>query len=233
METAVAALGKADNTAPADLSPLNEKLAALDALVKSTSDAATEQQSRLGGLEQSVSQLSAKVEAQASQPKIALSIAASALKAAIDRGAPFSAELETFAAIAPDAPQLATLRPYAEKGVPTGADIATGIDAAATAMVAAGKPVDQNAGFLQNLMASAESLVKVRPIGAVAGTGVPETVARLEAAVKQGDYAKALAEYDTLPETAKAAGADFAARLKARLDVEAQVDALIASAMKA
>lgn len=232
METAVAALGRADNTAPADLSPLNEKLAALDALVKSTSDAATEQQSRLGGLEQSVSQLSAKVEAQASQPKIALSIAASALKAAIDRGAPFSAELETFAAIAPDAPQLAALRPYAEKGVPTGADIATGIDAAATAMVAAGKPVDQNAGFLQNLMASAESLVKVRPIGAVAGTGVPETVARLEAAVKQGDYAKALAEYGTLPDTAKAAGADLAQKLKARLEVQTQVDALIASAMK-
>ena len=82
-------------------------------------------------------------------------------------------------------------------------------------------------------MASAESLVKVRPIGAVEGTGVPETVARLEAAVKQGDYAKALAEYGTLPDAAKAAGADLAEKLKARLDVEAQVDALIASAMKA
>ena len=233
METAVAALGKADNTAAADLSPLNEKLAALDALVKSTSDAATEQQSRLGALEQSVSQLSAKVEAQASQPKIALSIAASALKAAVDRGAPFSAELETFAAISPDTPQLAALRPYAEKGVATNADIASGIDAAATAMVAAGKPVDQNAGFLQNLMTSAESLVKVRPVGAVAGTGVPETVARLEAAVKQGDYAKALAEYDTLPDAARAAGADLAGKLKARLEVQTEVDALIASAMKA
>lgn len=232
METAVAALGKADNTA-ADLSPLNEKIGALDAMMKSASDAATQQQSQLGALEQSVSQLSAKVEAQASQPKIALSIAASALKAAIDRGAPFSAELETFAAISPDAPQLAALRPYAEKGVPTAADIAADTDAAANAMVAAGEPVDQNAGFLQNLMASAEKLVKVRPVGAVEGKGVPETVARLEAAVKQGDYAKALAEYATLPDAAKAAGADFAGKLKARLEVGTQVDALIASAMKA
>lgn len=233
METAVAALGKADNTAAADLSPLNEKIGALDAQVKSASDAATQQQSQLGALEQSVSQLSAKVEAQASQPKIALSIAASALKAAIDRGAPFSAELETFAAISPDAPQLAALRPYAEKGVPTAADIASDTDAAANAMVAAGEPVDQNAGFLQNLMASAEKLVKVRPVGAVEGKGVPETVARLEAAVKQGDYAKALAEYATLPDAAKAAGADLAGKLKARLEVGTQVDALIASAMKA
>jgi hypothetical protein len=233
METAVAALGQAGGAAPVDLGPINEKLASLDTLIKSAGDAETEQQSKLGALEQSVSQLSAKVEAQASQPKIALSIAASALKAALDRGAPFAAELETFAAIAPEAPQLAALRPYAEKGVATRADIAAGTDAAAAAMVAAGKPVDENAGFLQNLMTSAATLVKVRPIGAVEGTGVPETVARLEAAVNQGDYAKALAEYGTLPEAVKAAGADLAEKLKARLDVEAQIDALIANAMKA
>ena len=71
-----------------------------------------------------MSQLSGKVEAQAAQPKIALAIAASALKSALDRGAPFAAELETFAAISPDAPELAALRAYAEKGVPTRAEIA-------------------------------------------------------------------------------------------------------------
>jgi hypothetical protein len=233
METAIAALGAVGNVAPVDLGPINEKLDSLDTLVKSTSDAATEQQSRLGALEQSMSELSAKVEAQASQPKIALAIAASALKAALDRGAPFAAELETFAAIAPDAPQLAALRAYSEKGVATRAEIASGADAAATAMVSAATPLDQNAGFLQNLMSSAESLVKVRPIGAVEGTGVPETVARMEAAIKQGDYAKALAEYGTLPDAVKSAGSDLAEKLKARLDVEAQIDALIAQAMKA
>ncbi|MBZ9797077.1 COG4223 family protein [Mesorhizobium sp. ES1-4] len=233
IETTVAALGKASNTAPVDLGPINEKLAGLDALVKSTDEATKAQEGRLAALEQSVSQLSGKVDAQASQPKIALAIAASALKAALDRGAPFSAELDTLAAISPDAPQLATLRPYAEKGVPTRTEIASQMDAAASAMVAAATPVDQNAGFLQNLMSSAESLVKVRPIGAVEGAGAPETVARMEVAVNQGDYAKALSEYDTLPEAAKAAGADFAGKLKARIEVETQADALISSAMKA
>jgi hypothetical protein len=100
-------------------------------------------------------------------------------------------------------------------------------------MVSAATPPDPNGGFFQSLMSSAESLVKVRPIGAVAGAGVPETVARMEAAVNQGDYAKALSEYDTLPDAVKAAGADFAAKIKARLDVEAQIGALIANAMKA
>jgi hypothetical protein len=233
IEAAVSALGKAGSAEPVDLAPVNEKLAGLDALVKAAGEAATAQNGRLAALEQSVSQLSGKVEAQASQPKIALAIAASALKAALDRGAAFSAELETFAAISPDAPQIAALRPHAEKGVPSRAEIASEADAAATAMIAAATPVDQNAGFLQNLMSSAQSLVKVRPVGAVQGPGAPETVARMEVAVNQGDYAKAMSEYDTLPDAAKAAGSAFAAKLKARLEVESQVDALIATAMKA
>ncbi|THF57534.1 COG4223 family protein [Ollibium composti] len=233
LEKAVAGLGQGGEAQPVDLGPVNEKLGELEAQLKSAGDAAGEQQSKLAMLEQSLSQLSAKVEAQASQPRIALAIAAAALKSALDRGAPFAAELDTFAAIAPDAPEIAALRAYADKGVPTRAAIAGEVDTAANAMVAAAKPVDPNAGIFQRLMSSAESLVEVRPIGAVEGKGVPETVARLEVAVNQGDYAKALAEYDTLPEAAKAAGAGFAGKLKARLDVEAQLDALISGAMKA
>lgn len=232
LEKAVAAAAQSGASAPADLGPLNEKLAALDALVKSAGEASTAQEGRLSALEQSVSQLSAKVEAQASQPKVALAIAASALKAALDRGGPFTAELDTFAAIAPDAPEIAALRAYADKGVPTRVEIAGGMDEAANAMVAAAEPADADAGVFQRLLSSAESLVKVRPIGAVAGKGVPETVARMEVAVEQGDYAAALAEYDTLPEPVKTAGADFAGKLKARLDVEAKADALISGAMK-
>ncbi|NUS22008.1 MAG: phage tail protein, partial [Mesorhizobium sp.] len=233
IETTIAELQKNGNTAPVDLGPLNEKIAGLDALVKSTGDAAKAEDGRVAALEQSVSQLSSKVEAQAGQPKIALAIAAAALKSALDRGAPFATELDTFAAIAPDAPELAALRSYADKGVPTRAAIASEVDAAANAMVEAATPVDQNAGFFQSLVSSAESLVKVRPVGAVEGKGAPETVARMEVAVNQGDYAKALSEYDTLPDAAKAAGADFAGKLKARLEVEKQLEALIAGATKA
>jgi hypothetical protein len=54
----------------------------------------------------------------------------------------------------------------------------------------------------------------------------------MEFAVKGGDYAKALSEYDTLPDAAKVAGAGFAAQLKARLDAQAKIDALVADAMK-
>ncbi|MFE0017169.1 COG4223 family protein [Mesorhizobium sp. NPDC059054] len=231
-DTALAALRSENGAAAIDLGPLNSKVTTLEAQMQSAEQAAATLDGRLGAVEQQTSQLSGKVDAQASQPKIALAIAASALKAALDRGAPFTAELETFAAVRPDAPQIATLRAYAEKGIPTRIDITAGIGDAANAMISAATPVDPNQGVFQRLLTSAESLVKVRPIGAVEGKGAPETVARMEVAVNQGDYAKALSEYDTLPETAKAAGADFAGKLKARQEAEAAVNELVSGAMK-
>jgi hypothetical protein len=232
IETAVTSLSQ-NSGASSEIAALTERVTGLDAAVKSAGEAATADDGKIATLEQSVSALTSKVEAQASQPKIALAIAASALKAAVDRGAGFGAELETFAAISPEAPELAALRAHAEKGVATRADIVAETDAAANAMIAAAKPVSEDAGILERLVSSAEQLVQVRPIGAVEGAGVPETVARMEVAVTQGDFAKALAEYDTLPDTAKAAGADFITKLKARLDVETLVDKLVAGAMKA
>lgn len=215
-----------------DLDPLNGKVAALDTQMQSVQQAATTLEGRVGAVEQQASQLSGKVDAQASQPKIALAIAASALKAALERGAPFTAELDTFAAVRPDAPQVATLRAYAEKGIPSRVDITSAVGDAANAMVSAATPVDPDQGIFQRLLTSAESLVKVRPIGAVEGKGAPETVARIEVAVNQGDYAKALSEFDTLPDTVKAAGADFAGKLKARQEAEAAVNELVSGAMK-
>ena len=215
-----------------ELGPVNEKLSSLEAAILEATGGLASSDGRLTSLEQQLSQLTSKVDGQANQPKIALSIAASALKAAIDRGQSFTAELETLAAISPNLPQLATLRSHAEAGVATRDDLLAETDAAASAMIAAGDPVDPNAGVIDQLWQSAASLVTVRPVGAVAGEGVPETTARIEVALKAGDLTKALAEYETLPEAAKAAGSGFAARIKARLDVETLVDQAIAEAMK-
>jgi hypothetical protein len=234
IENAVSVLQQqGDKAAPVDLGPLKDQIGSIEAAVKSQGEAAAKQEARLATIEQSVAQLSGKVQSAASQPKIALAIAASALKSAFERGTPFKTELETFAAVSPDAPQLAALRAFAAKGVPTPAEIAAEVDEAANAMVAAAEPADPNAGFFRRLADSARSLVKVRPVGAVPGKGVPETVARMEAAVKEGDYTKALSEYGTLPEPVKVAGAAFAAMLKTRLAAQADIDALVADAMKA
>ena len=234
IETRISAIGPgADGARPEEIAAINETIAGVEALAKAAGDAGSAIEGRLGALEQGLSTLTAKVDSQAQQPKVALAIAASALKAAIERGSPFQPELETLAAVAPQAPGLAELRPYAEKGVATRADIIAETDAAANAMIAAANPPPANAGFFERLLSSAESLVAVRPIGAVEGPGVPETVARMEVALQAGDLAKAIAEFDTLPEPAKAAGAAFADKIRARLTVEQLADQAIAAAMQA
>ena len=234
METRINAIGPgADGATPEEIAAINEKIAGVEALAKAAGEAGSAIEGRLGALEQGLSTLTAKVDSQAQQPKVALAIAASALKAAIERGSPFQPELETLAAVAPQAPGLAELRPYAEKGVATRADIIAETDAAANAMIAAANPPPANVGFFERLLSSAESLVAVRPIGAVEGPGAPETVARMEVALKAGDLAKAIAEFDTLPEPAKAAGAAFADKIRARLAVEQLADQAIAAAMQA
>src|SRR5690606_39416821 len=48
------------------------------------------------------------------------------------------------------------------------------------------------------------------------GDGVPETAARIDAAVEAGDLERALAEYDSLPEASKTAGAAFMDKVRAR-----------------
>ena len=54
----------------------------------------------------------------------------------------------------------------------------------------------------------------------------------MEVAVKAGDFTKAVAEYDTLPATSKAAGQAFADKIKARLAAEELVAKALAGALK-
>ncbi|HEY6629933.1 MAG TPA: phage tail protein [Rhizobiaceae bacterium] len=234
IENRINAIGPApEGVTPEDIAAINEKIAGLEALANASREAGSTVDSRLGAIEQSVAALSGKVDSQAQQPKVALAIAASALKAAIERGSPFESELETLAAVAPQAPGLAELRPYAQKGIATRAEIVAETGDAAKAMIAAANPPSEDADFFERLLSSAESLVEVRPIGAVEGPGVPETVARMEVAVQAGDLPKALAEFDTLPEPVKAAGAPFADKIRARIAAEQFADQAIAAAMQA
>jgi hypothetical protein len=234
IETAIAGLGQTGAEAPAaEIAALGDRIAGLEALVKEAGDKTASDEGRLAALEQNVTALSGKVEAQASQPKVAMAIATSALKAAVDRGAPFLSELETFAAIAPDAPEIPELRVHAEKGIASRDDILAETNEAARAMIAAGRTVDTNAGFFERLLHSAESLVTVRPVGAVEGEGVPETVARMEVALNAGDYAAAIAEYEKLPQNVQAAAGVFVEKVRNRLAVERLLDQAVAGAMKA
>ena len=217
----------------AALAAVEDGLAALRAEIAEGREGQSQAAARLDALEAEIATLSGRVDEQAEAPATAIIIAASSLKAAIDRGTPFTTELDTYAALVPDAPQLDGLRAFAAAGVPTRAQIAAESDAAANAMIAAARPVDPDAGIVDRLMGSMMGLVQVRPIGMVEGEGVPEIAARLDAAVASGDYERALAEFETLPQAAKTAGEAFIARVRARHDADRLADAALAAALRA
>ena len=247
LESAIAALPRGESGAPVDLATINDRIGAVETAAaeagrnaqqasQAAADAASAAQAtgqRIDQLEQAVTGLTTRVDEQAEQPQAALAIAASALKAAIDRGEPFTTELDTFVAVAPDTAETEPLRAMAASGVPSRTAIAAEFDAAASAMLAAGRTIDPNAGILDRLMSSAESLVQVRPVGDVQGEGAPAAIARMEVAVKKGDYAAALTEYEALPAPAKEAGSAYAGKLRARLAADELMDKVLAAALKA
>ena len=231
LETAIAGLPDS-SAAQSALAALDGQVAALRGEIGTAREAQEAASSRLDALERSLGDLSSRLDEQAEAPGTAIIIAASALKAAIDRGGPFMTELETFASLAPDAPEVAQLRSMAAAGVPTRAQIAAESDAAANAMIAAARPSDAEGGVVDRLWGSAMGLVQVRPIGMVEGNGVPEIVARIDAAVTANDYQRAIDEFDTLPDAAKSAGEAFMARVRARHGADTLIDQALAAALK-
>ena len=188
-------------------------------------------ENRLTTLETGVSDLAAKISADDRGPQIARAIAAAALKAAIDRGDPFMSELETYASVADGSEEIEALRTLAATGVPTGPAIVKAFDAAAGDMIVASQPVPDDAGLVDRLMASARSLVKVRPVGMVEGDDVPAIIARIEVALRNGDFKSAVDTYQTLPEPVQAAGSEVFEKVRARMQADALVERTLAGAL--
>ncbi len=228
------ALADAREEAPeqGDLAAVEQALAGLREEVTATREAQAAAGARVEALEQALARVDERLSEQAELPGTAAIIAASSLKAAIDRGGPFVTELDTFAALAPDAPQVEALRVHASKGVATRVQLASEANDAANAMIAAAVPVDPDAGIVDRLWSSAVGLVQVRPIGMVEGDGVPQIAARLDAAVQAGDYERALAEYAAMPEAAKAAGSAFMERVEARHEVDRLIDEALSTSLR-
>lgn len=216
LEQAIAAVNDAPD-AEAALAEVEQQLA-------SAGEAATANAARLDDIEARIGEL----ENSGSERVIAVS----ALKAAIDRGQPFMTELETYAGLDAEAAEVGELRDFAADGVATRAQIAEEAGPAAQAMVAASAGVDETAGIMDRLSASARSLVQVRPVGMAEGEDVGAKVARLEASVRADDYERAIAEYDGLPENVQAAGADFMAKVRARHAADQLIDRALTTALQ-
>jgi hypothetical protein len=219
----------------ADLSALASRIAtlesktgdgALNEALTTTKNALTVE---INGLKSDLAALKTEVASRATEPGLAAAVAATALRAAVDRGGAFGAELENLAAVAPDAPAIAALRSFAASGVPTRQDLTAEFETTAQAMMAASEPVDPNAGLFTKLMDSAKGLVKVRPIGSLEGDTAAARIARMGEALAKGDDTLVATEFAALPASSRNAGAAFIERFNAR----AEADRLIAEAVRA
>lgn len=222
-------------TGSSDVEALNQKIADLTAQIdqlKTSLAQTTEQQASSGA---DISSRLSEAEKKLNEPRedvaVARAIAAAALKAAIDRGGPFLAELDTFTGVAPDDPAATDLRGFAETGVPSRAELIRQVPDVATAIVESVNQPDPNQGWSDRLMSSAKSLVSVRPVGNVEGESVEAIAARMEDKVKNGDLPGAATEWNSLPATAKQASAAFKQSLEARIRVEDLVSGALSKAI--
>ncbi|WP_407965461.1 COG4223 family protein [Bartonella sp. C271] len=149
----------------------------------------------------------------------AMFVAVSALKNAIDRGGSYVRELETVQHFSPSIAGFDLLQKTASTGLPSPAKLSADFAYVADKIVGTQNSVVPNADFLKKVEVWIKSLIVSRPIGYVEGTTVPAVVARMEVAIQAGDYEKALAEWQTLPQNAKDISVDFIDQLKRHLAV--------------
>jgi hypothetical protein len=147
---------------------------------------------------------------------VRLAVVAGALRAAVERGAPFTAELAAAKALGADAAALAPLESFAATGVPGSEALARDFDKVEPAMSTAAVPASHDGGVLGRLQANAERLVRVRPVGDAPGDDPSTALARAGAKAHRGDVAGALAEVERLPPSVQAPASEWIKAAKAR-----------------
>ena len=221
----------------------NDRVASLEQQVSQTSETIAALQSELSKtttslnsaetrLDERLTEAEQKIDKPRTDVEMARAISVTALKSAIERGGPFLAELDTLAGIAPDDPSIEQLKPYAATGIESRAELVRKFPATADAILSAIHQPDTSGGLGERLMASALSVIKVRPVGNIEGESPEAIVARMEDKLRNGDLKGAELEWQNLPEAGKTASADFADALQARVKVEAIVSEALSTAMR-
>jgi hypothetical protein len=190
---------------------------------------------RLANVEQQVkadAQRLGKVAAGADRT-VRLALVAMELRIAVERGIAFTAELQAAKQLAENPSALAALEASAATGVPTPAALAQNLSRLAPAMLEAASAPRREAGVIERLQASAERLVRIRPVEEASGDEPSIVIARAELKATRGDIAGALADLERLPEPVRAPAAGWIAAAKARIAALDSAKKLAANALEA
>lgn len=233
---------------PPDLDPLRKDVAALEARLQALekdaaplADAARAMDSRIRDLDARIQPLAGRIdesraqgeaerkraEALAERSAVAARMAlAQSISAAIASGAPFAAQADALSRMGVPADRLAPLQAAAKTGVATNDELARSLAALEPKIVARAEP-GADESVIDRLTNSALGLVRVRPSGEPTGDAPADVYARMNRAIRAGDVAAALKEWEKLPEAAKTASADWANRARARAAAEGAARAIL------
>lgn len=145
-----------------------------------------------------------------------LTVAAEALRATVERGAPYRVELAAVQSLGVAQDAVAPLQSFAATGVPTAAALAHELAALTPQLRRASETSSGGSSFLDRLEAHARHLVRVTPVDAPAGNEPSAVMARIEVDAAHTDIGAALTDIAALPETAKPLAADWVGKAKAR-----------------
>jgi hypothetical protein len=182
---------------PADLDALESRIAALESVVKSLSEEVAH-------------------PAASADQAARLAAAAQALQSAVERGAPYEAELKAVQSLGADQSATTPLDAYAATGVPHADALAHELALLVPALQQATDTSSGDTTFLSKLEANAQRLVRVTPVDAPPGDDVTSVIARINIDALRGNIADALNEIASLPDDAKALAATWVKKAQAR-----------------
>ena len=174
---------------------------------------------RLAGLERAVKSLGddvARRTSSADDRAARMTVAAEALRAVVERGAPYQAELAAMKSLGVEQSALAPLEPFAADGVPSTAALARELAALTPALLGASGAAPSEGSLLGRMEMSAQKLVRITPVDAPPGDDAAAVVARANAAAARGDLDAALADIARLPEAGRSLAEPWTKKAQAR-----------------
>jgi len=147
---------------------------------------------------------------------VRVAMVALALRSAIERDEPFTAELAAARSLGLDEKVLAALEPFAATGVPTRDELFRGLAALLPELLRVSVPAGHDGSYLDRLQASAAKMMNIRPVGEQPGDDAATVIGRVESKMMQRDIAGAVAELDKLAAPAKELAQPWRAKALAR-----------------
>jgi hypothetical protein len=230
-----AALAKGETANASALDEMRHEIAELKAKLSALADAElgsgmsadlgpalTALTERIAKIEATLAELAGAIDKDAAAAKsAAAAIAFANLRAAVSDGRPYAAELDTVRTLAPSVGDLGILPAHAESGIPTLPDLVRSFASARDAALAVTTAPPSGGSLVDSLMASAQSLVKIRRLDeAPTGDGPAATLVRAKQALDQGDLATAMKDVEMLDSTTREAFSAWLGEAQARLGAD-------------